>query len=127
MNQLFRCPPDYNLLAKIVLCFNLRDINDKTEFTKQILIACKCVEKMNNLIPELTIIYVPCKAKIYLQEIKEKRCITILKHFLKFFKYKLKRREKIDKKKKILYYHITSIDTPIKCQVKHKPVLIDFN
>ena len=56
------------------------------------------VEKLKLL--KLDKYYLPCKAKIYLLNINEKRAITILRHFLKVFNYKLYSTEKYINKKK---------------------------
>ena len=38
---------------------------------------------------KLEIYYLPCKAKMYLKDLTEKKCITILRQFLKYIDYLL--------------------------------------
>lgn len=127
MNQLFRYKPDNNIMSKLLSCFNLKGIDDTSEFTKKNLINFNTTDKVNNLIPELTIYYVPCKSIYFLKDINVNRCVTILNHFVKYFKYKIKRRPIIDKTKKILFYSIVSPIDKTKCRVINLPILIDFN
>lgn len=126
MNQLFRHEPDNNIMSKLLSCFNLKGINDTTEFTKKKLINFNTIDKVTFLIPELIMYYVPCKSIYFLKEINVNRCVTILNHFVKFFKYKIKRRPIIEKTKKILFYSIISLIDKTKCKVVNLPILIDF-
>ncbi len=109
--QLFRQEPDIDFVNRIITCFNLKDINDTRQFCKYDLQSFKTTDKIKELIPEMTLYYVPCKSIAYLSEIDEKRAITILKHFILVFNYTLNRKEIIKKNKKIIYYNITSIET----------------
>ena len=108
-NQLFCKTPDNIILEKIFEAFNLENIHDTRVFTRKDLIKNKTVEKLN-LIPELQNYYLPCKAKIYLDVITEKRAVTILSQFIKLFSYKLARKERIINKKKVIFYRIQKIE-----------------
>ena len=126
--QLFRQNPDIDFATKLINCFNIRDINDTRQFCKFELQTYKTVDKIKELIPEMTIYYVPCKAITYLQEIDEKRSITILKHFISVFGFTLNRKEIIKKNKKIIYYNIANVNnSKIKITFENNKRLIDFN
>ena len=64
------------------------------------------VDKIEELIPEMILYYLPCKSQIYLKDITIKRSITILSQFLKLYDYKLCRKERIINRKKFIYYNI---------------------
>lgn len=108
--QLFGTLPDEDFLVVLLNCYNIRDLTDTHEFTKGDLIEYDTVEHLNEIIPELVMYYLPCKAKIYLNEITEKRAITILAQFLKIFDYRLMREERIINRKKIIFYNLHKLE-----------------
>ena len=108
--QLFCDLPSEEFLLQLLKCYGVQSLNDTHEFNKGDLIELSTVDKLNDLIPELILYYLPCKAKIYLNDITEKRAITILAQFLKLFDYKLLREEKIINKKKIILYRIQKVE-----------------
>lgn len=104
--QLFSEKPSEDFVVELLGCFGLKDLSDKREFSKGDLIEMNTVIKIEELIPELVIYYLPCKARIYLSNMNEKRTITVLSQFLKLYEHKLSRKEKIVNKKKIIYYKV---------------------
>ena len=129
-SQIFRYIPDIEFANRVITCYNLKDINDNTEFTKTDLIVNNTVIKLNNLLPELTVCYFPCQAKVYLQKINEHRCITILRHFLRIFNYVIVRRDRFINKKKTTLYHISSkksMNTITDIMVLRKKVVMSFD
>lgn len=126
--QLFRQDPDLEFTQKLICCFNIKDINDTRQFCKYDLQSFKTIDKIKELIPELTLYYVPCKSITYLEEIDEKRSITILKHFITVFGYTLNRKEIIKKNKKIIYYNIASIkNNKVKISFENSKRMISFD
>ena len=117
-NQLFRISPDIPITESILQLFGIKDINDNHSFTRENLIDLKTVEKMDELSKELFKYYIPCKSKIYLNDIDEKKCITILRQFLKYMDYNLKLKEKYVNGVKNYQYFIVCIK---------KKVIIDFD
>lgn len=109
-NQLFCEEPTMDLLIELLKCYGLNSLNDNIEFSKADLCENKTVEKMEDMIHELIMYYLPCKAKIYLDVITEKRAVTILSQFIKLFSYKLARKERIINKKKVIFYRIQKIE-----------------
>jgi hypothetical protein len=104
--QLFSEKPDLDFLEELLSCYGLQGLDDKIEFNKQDLIDLDTVNKITELIPELILYYLPCKSFIYLNNINEKRAITILSQFLKLFDYKLIRKERIVQRKKQICYNV---------------------
>ena len=105
-NQLFRISPDLKITNQILNNFGINDINDNHSFTKENLGDLKTVDKMNEMLEELNKYYLPCKSKVYLVELNEKKCITILRQFLKNHNYTLISKERYSKGKKSLFYQV---------------------
>tara|TARA_Y100000389_G_C17233730_1_gene399484 strand:+ start:126 stop:515 length:390 start_codon:yes stop_codon:yes gene_type:complete len=104
--QLFCGTPSNDFMESLLVCYGLRGFQDNTEFCKNDLIEHKTIEKLEELLPEMVMYYIPCKAKIYLNDINEKRAITVLTQFLKLFGYRMLRKERLVSKKKVIYYKI---------------------
>ena len=94
-SQLFRRNPDRYIISDIMEIFNIKSLDDEEfNFTKQDILNSDIIEKIIKLKDKLLIYYIPCKAKMYLENINEKRCITILRQFLKYIEYNLMMKEK---------------------------------
>ena len=103
-NQLFRRNPDRYIINDLMMVFNIKSLDDKNfHFTKEDLENLNIVDKINEIKEKLEIYYLPCKAKMYLVDLTEKKCITILRQFLKYIDYNLKMKEKIYKRHKKLF------------------------
>jgi hypothetical protein len=106
-SQLFRRNPDRYIINDLMVIFNIKSLDDGDfYFTKQDLTNLNIIDKMNNIKEKLEIYYLPCKAKVYLKDLNEKKCITILRQFLKYIDYNLKLKEKYIKGKKNYLYYI---------------------
>jgi hypothetical protein len=108
--QLFQQVPDEEFMVKLLNCFGIIDFNDKKEFTKSNLEDLNIISKIEDLIPELVIYYLPCKYEMFLKDFTINKCITILRQLLRLYNYKLKKREHVQNKKKSIYYHISKMD-----------------
>jgi hypothetical protein len=113
INQLFARPIDMDLLLQIAQCFNIKSLDDKRSFSKYDMIEFKTTEKINQLLPEIWSYYIPCKAKMYLTELTEKKCITILKQILRLHGYALRSKERNVKNKKIIFYQVINENEPV--------------
>ena len=118
-NQLFRRNPDRYIINDLLKIFNIESLDDDNfYFTKQDLLNTNVIDNMNKLKNKLEVYYIPCKSKVYLEDIDEKKCITILRQFLKYMNYNLKLKEKyINGKKNYQYFIICN----------KKKVIIDFD
>jgi len=108
--QLFCDKPSKDFMEELLKCFNIEKLDENKEFCKNDLVEFKTVDKIYDILPDLIMYYLPCKAKIYLNDINEKRAITILCQFLKLFDHRLSRKERIINKKKIIYYKILNVE-----------------
>jgi len=121
-DQLFKKIPSDEILNKLLICFGLKNINDKKYFSRNDLKKINTIENINKIKNKLEEFYLPCKAKIYLNNLTEKKIITILKHFIKYKLYKLISCEKYMNKTKIIIYQlIKNINTD------HKPLFLEDN
>ena len=126
-NQLFRISPDMETTENILQLFGIKDIHDNHSFTRGNLIDLKTVQKMNELSENLYKYYIPCKSKKYLVDLNEKKCITILRQFLKCHGYTLFSKEKFIKSKKHTIYKIVTIDKEVSTPQKKEKVVVSFD
>jgi hypothetical protein len=104
--QLFNNVPPLSLMNDLFACYGISGFDDNNEFSRKDLETRRCVHKLIDLIPELIMYYVPCKAKVYLNDLNEKRAITILSQFLRMYGYELYRKERIMDKRKCVMYRL---------------------
>jgi|TARA_B110000285_G_scaffold180897_1_gene204033 hypothetical protein len=105
-NQLFKNVPDLQIIQAILSAFGLDDIEDGRFFTKEHMIDVDTVQKIINLSDSLKEYYLPCKSKKYLTDLNEKKCITILRQFVKIHHYKCIGMEKSIKGNKTMTYRL---------------------
>jgi len=126
LNQLFYEIPPIEIIEKLMSAFGLSNINDTKEFNKNDLISNHTASKIIELIPDLALYYLPCKANIYLTNITEKRSITILSQHLRLYDYRLSRDERIIDGKKDIFYRVQQIkDT--KLQINNENNCVSFS
>ena len=118
--QLFKLIPKLNFLLELLHCYGLQNLEEQKYFSRDDLVKLNSVNKIKLL--NLYKYYLPCKAKIYLYNLNEKKLITILRHFLKQFNYKLLSKEKYINKKKIIIYHIIKNTT-----LCYEPIILEDN
>jgi hypothetical protein len=90
----------------VLEAFGLDNIEDTRLFTKEHMQDVETVQKITELIPTLKEYYIPCKSKKYLTDLNEKKCITILRQFVKIHHYKCIGMEKSVKGKKMMTYRL---------------------
>lgn len=113
INQLFKTPIPDDLFTNILKCFGYDDLNSNEEksFSRFDLDRLKTIEQMALLKDEIYKYYLPCKAKIYINTLDEKKCITILRQILRLHNYTLSSKQKYIKQKKITFYVIQKKNT----------------
>ena len=126
-NQLFRISPDLKVTGKLLSIFGINGLDDNHSFTKSNLGDLKTVDKLNEMNEELLRYYIPCKAKMYLVNIDEKRCITILRQFLKIHNHTLMSKEKYVKGKKNLFYQVIPMQIDMNTDRNSEKVVISFD
>ena len=108
VNQLFKTKPTIDIIIKICSFFgiDLNNIDKKNSFTKKELDDINLQDNFNEIKLLLTQFYLPCKTKIYLENITIKKCITILRQILKLYNYSVISCEHYNNSKKYIVYTI---------------------
>jgi|LakMenE18May11ns_1017448.scaffolds.fasta_scaffold9713862_2 uncharacterized membrane-anchored protein YitT (DUF2179 family) len=107
-NQLFaKINPPFDLVKQILgLLINYPFDDLHYEFTKKIIIEKKVLDKIGPYIEELKKYYLKCKHAKYLENIDEKKYITILRQIMRPYNYSIKAYEKYNNGEKYLLYVI---------------------
>lgn len=124
-NQLFKIIPDRSFLLDIIKLFGINDLDENVHFTNNDLIQLNTASRLNDFAPKLKEYYIPCKSKLYLNNIDNKRSITILKQLLKVFDYFIINQFKTINGNKIKYYIIHKKSEDI--FIPKKKILISFD
>ena len=82
-DQNFKNTPDLKIINLLLETFGLDGLEDDRCFTKNHMKDIQTVENITLLKSQLQEYYIPCKSKIYLQNLNEKKVITILRQFIK--------------------------------------------
>ena len=107
-DQLFRKEVKFEYVKDLIKrLFNiiLTD-NINYNFSKTTLKNKNIIEKIINELDDLKKIYIKCKHKLYLENINEKKIITILRQLLRVHNYEVRSKEKYENGKKFLMYSI---------------------
>ena len=126
-NQLFKINPDLTIVNLLLEIFGLEDLEDTRYFTKQNMIDSHIVDKVNDNMNMITEYYLPCKSKIYLSDLTEKKCITLFRQFIKPFHYKCIGIEKSVDGSKMMTYRLIYNDkeqlSPTKMEGKREYII----
>lgn len=129
LNQLFCKRPDEYLLEILMDCFKLENLQDTTMFTKKDLAEYGTVGKINEKRGEFEKYYLPCKGKKYLNELTEKKAMTVLKQIVKTFDYFVFSKEKYIDGEKFITYQVVPIDQKniLKLKKKDEKYIVSFD
>ena len=97
-NQLFRENIEIEFLEKLIKdCFNI-ELNNSTyySFSKKTIKSRNVLEVITNNMEKLQKYYIKCKHKIYLENLNEKKIITLLRQLLRFHEFELRAKEKYE-------------------------------
>ena len=109
INQLFsKEPPPFSLVQNILFELINKNLNDYVyyEFTIKSLINKKILEKTEPFIIELKKYYLKCKHSKYLENLSEKKLITLFRQILKPYGFSINSIEKYTDGEKYLLYII---------------------
>jgi hypothetical protein len=124
-NQLFKIMPDRTILMSVIKLFGISDLDNNIHFTINDLDNLKTSDELKKMTSTLREYYIPCKSKLYLNEINNKRAITILKQLLKIYNYSIINKYKTINGNRIKYYIIHKTSENI--IVPKKKILISFD
>jgi hypothetical protein len=108
-NQLFsKKSIPFEIVNEILNLLTNKNINSNIyfEFTLKTMINKKIIDKIKSYIPLLKTYYLKCKHTKYLENLNEKRIITLFRQILKPYYYTITSHEKYSNKKKYLLYII---------------------
>ena len=127
IHQLFKEKIPEELFTDIIRKFNIQNLQEITCFSKQDLVNIDIVSQMEQIKHSLWPYYLPCKAKIYLENLNINKCITILRQVLKLYQMKLESKQKYIKYKKTTVYYIsrTNLNSNV-IKVENHSALLEF-
>tara|TARA_Y100000590_G_scaffold456043_1_gene605793 strand:- start:1766 stop:2161 length:396 start_codon:yes stop_codon:yes gene_type:complete len=127
-NQLFKNYPSEEFVIELLNIYGIQDFYDNHYFTKKDLEDLNTIQKLNEFKETLINYYIPCKAKLYLNNINNhKKAITILRQFLKTQNYTLLSKEKYIKGTKYNTYTVISITNNLNIDKnKDRKIVINF-
>lgn len=108
-NQLFTNDlPPYELVNKILYILINKDLDENIyyEFSKKNIKNKNICDKINLYMKDLKKYYLKCKHKKYLENLNEKKIITLFRQLLKLYDYSLNSFEKYENGEKYLLYII---------------------
>jgi|TARA_B110000971_G_scaffold40680_1_gene39854 hypothetical protein len=126
-NQLFKVSPNIEITEKLLENFGIKGLDDNHSFTRDNLYDLNTVENINDMYTDIIRYYIPCKGKKYLVELNEKKCITVLRQFLKIQNYTLMSKEKYINSKKTLFYQVIPLQIDMKTNRDSEKVVISFD
>jgi hypothetical protein len=106
INQLYRAAIPYDLFVKLYRCFGYETLNIEYSFNKLDLEHLDTIKRVGELKDELSQFYIPCKAKLYLSNLNELKCITVFRQVLRLNNISLISKQKYIKHKKVTFYSI---------------------
>tara|TARA_Y100000591_G_scaffold190335_1_gene164606 strand:- start:106 stop:495 length:390 start_codon:yes stop_codon:yes gene_type:complete len=126
INQLFKNMPDRSFVIELINLYGIEDFDDDKYFTKKTLETLNTIENLNGIKDKLNEYYIECKSKTYLTDITLKRCIVILRQFLRCHGYILFSKEKFVKGEKQTIYKIVKLDKEVVVPKKKEKIIVSF-
>ena len=127
INQLFKNMPDRSFVIGLINLYGIEDFDDDKYFTKKTLETLNTIENLNSIKDKLNEYYIECKSKTYLTDITIKRCIVILRQFLRCHGYTLFSKEKFVKGEKQTIYKIVKLDKEVVVPKRKEKIIVSFN
>ena len=130
-NQNFKINPDSQIIQSILDTFGLENLEDDRLFTKDHMKEINTVQNIELLKSKLEEYYIPCKSRIYLNGLTEKKVITILRQFVKNYNYKVISMEKSVQGRKQITYRLMYINgdylSPKKKEEEKRKYVVSFD
>ena len=116
INQLFKQKPSIEVVIELLNLYGIDSLDDDKQFNRNNLINLCLIDNLNIFKSKLIEYYLPCKRKVYLEDLTIKKSVTILRQILKLYDYVVKSNERWIKGEKIIVYQIlpkNSLKKPI--------------
>jgi hypothetical protein len=127
INQLFKKKPSIEIIIELVNLYGIENLDDDKQFNRNNLINLNLIENLNEFKIKLKEYYLPCKQKVYLENLTIKKAITVLRQILKLFDYIVKSNERWIKGEKIIVYQILPINSLKKPVNDNNKCIISFD
>jgi hypothetical protein len=127
INQLFKKKPSKEFIKDILILYGLENFEDNKQFTRKDLKNLNLCDNISKISHKFKDYYLPCKYKIYLQNISIKKSITLLRQLLKLYDYNVKSNEKYIKGEKIIVYQILPKNSQKKKITSNNKCVISFD
>jgi hypothetical protein len=127
INQLFKQKPSKELVCELLTIYGLDGFDDDKQFNRNNLLNIHLIDNLNIFKTKLEEYYLPCKRKIYLENLTVKKSITILRQIIKLFDHVVKSNEKYIKGEKIIVYQIIPLNTLKKSPNTNNKCIISFD
>jgi len=124
-NQLFKVDPSLKFLEEFIKVFGLKDMNDSRKFSRETLYNFNSLEKFEKYRDELKRYYIPCKYDKYVNNLNEKKIVTILRQLVRTHNYKVVSYEKYIDGQKTLLYSLEN-DVPVDDYINYNLKVIEF-
>lgn len=126
INQLFKNMPERSFVIELINLYGIEDFDDDKYFTKKTLEKLNTIENLKDIKDKLNEYYIECKSKTYLIDITSKRCIVILRQFLRCHGYTLFSKEKFIKGEKQTIYKIVKLDKEVVVPKRKEKIVVSF-
>ena len=124
-NQLFKVDPSLKFLEEFIKVFGLKDMNDSRKFSRDTLYNFNSLEKFEKYRDDLKKYYIPCKYDKYVNNLNEKKMVTILRQLVRTQNYKVISHEKYIDGQKTLLYSLEN-DVPVDDYINYNLKVIEF-
>lgn len=127
--QLFLKKPTEDILNRLLVIYDLINLDDTKIFSKKELEDKNVVKDVIKVIPELELYYLPCKRKKYLYDLNSKKLITILRQVIRCYDYFLYSKERYIQGNKYITYQIMPNNKKIllKTRKKDESYIVSFD
>ena len=136
IHQLFRDKVPDDLLDRIVKCYGLKSLDDQSSFSKDDIERQGIVAHFSKLVEELRRYYLPCKARLYLDDLGPHSSssssnlqpyITVLRQVARLSGKSLKSSQRYINNRKITFYFLTDNHDSIRnIKLTSEMVHVDF-
>ena len=126
INQLFVKKVDPDVVLKLLNCFGLQNLDDRKSFTKHDLVLNNVIDKVKDLLTELYPYYLPCKARVYLDNLTLRRVVTILRQVVRLYDHYLVSKEKNINSHKVICYQLSCGSTTT-LSLSKQPRTVEFS
>jgi hypothetical protein len=110
IKQLFSDRPPHELVIRVMKFVGFKSLSDDIELSVLDLELNNAKANIIGIIGELEDYYIPCKAKVYLQNLTEKKCMTVCRQLLKTIGYTFISREKYIVDRKYTMYKLITLE-----------------